>query len=70
MQEEVINIYVDGKIKAELPDDINTDKLIEIFKVYYFKEWKEIKIKQEVAQCLEKHTSAENADTCTPAKVK
>jgi len=43
-------IYLDGKLKAELPGNLNNDAWIPILKIYLFNEeynsWKEFKIKE------------------------
>jgi len=41
-------IYVDGKMKADLPENVQMDKFLPILKIFMFEGgWKHIEIKQE-----------------------
>ncbi len=40
-------IYLDKKMKADLPSVIHPDKFMTIFRVFYFDEWKILEIRKE-----------------------
>jgi len=66
-----MKIFIDGIQKAELPTDNTKHKCFdEVIRMFIQTDWKEFKLTRGEAKCSEKHISAKNADTCTPAKVK
>lgn len=40
-------IYLDGRMKADLPGEIVIDKFLPIFRIFYFEKWTSFEIKKE-----------------------
>jgi len=40
-------IFLDKKLKCDLPGDITAEKFFPIFRVYYFENWKSLEIRKE-----------------------
>ena len=53
-------IYLDKKMKADLPDPLNIDKFMAILRIFYLEEWKILEIrKEELKKC------AKTRNVCT-----
>lgn len=61
-------IYLDKKMKADLPVPLNVDKFMTIFRVFYHDEWKNIEIRKEenkkCAKLRNASTTQKQTDAC------
>jgi hypothetical protein len=54
-----IKLYIDKKMKADLPENINTDKFMDLLRVFWFEpNWKNIEIRQEIDKCVKKQNAS------------
>ncbi len=57
-------IYLDKKMKADLPNPLNIDKFMSILRIFYLEEWKILEIrKEEIKKCVKKQNACTTKKT-------